>query len=247
MIVMTIEEQQRLLNQYSWFDFLIGDFLIRRIGKDDPAPPHPNNINEPMKDKLITLLNYSAFWAILLRDSGAADQLKSMLTEHIEELKATVKGLKESDMDLACPEEQAHSDNMKYERENDHLIHALHDVRVELARTNEGLRSLSIVLSKLDLGNTENIEMKVSELTGTVNEVKTTTLKVLAEIRARIDLADARIVTLEGQLADADVPEAAATALAELKTVVGQLDDIVPDSPDLPPVTPPVVTSPTVP
>lgn len=207
-----------------------------------------SNINNPMNDQLIEILKHATHWAGICRANSHSPGHVAAITEHIEDLKSAIKMLKESDMNLAscCDEAQGDIVREKQERENDHLIHALHDLSKEVIRMTGELRSALLVSSKSDLRLT-GVEMKVSELTGTVNEVKATTLKVLAEIRARVDLADARIVTLEGQLADADVPEAASTALAELKTIVGQLDDITPDAPDLPPVTPPVVTPPTVP
>lgn len=196
-----------------------------------------------MKDKLIHLLKNAEGWACHHRSYSDAN--KTAITEHIEELKGAIKMLKESDLASCC--EEADTGTVREQvRENDQLAHAMHGLEKELIRTTGELRSLLLFLSNNDL-RIEKVEMKVSELTGTVNDVKATTLKVLAEVRARIDAADARIVTLETQLADADVPEAATTALAELKTVVGQLDDIVPDAPDLPPVTPPVVTPPTTP
>jgi hypothetical protein len=187
-----------------------------------------------MNEKLIHLLQLAREQTLEARQKTHDPNTHRYLTNYIDRVQGTINDLEKCN--LATLPEAAHSDNMKSERENDHLIHALHDVRVELVRTNEGLRSLSIVLSKLDLGNTEKIEMKVSELAGGLAEVKTSALKGFSEVRNRIDAADARIVILEKQLTDADIPAEAEAALADLKTIVKQLDDIVPDAPDLPPV-----------
>lgn len=187
MFVMSDVEHQRLLDEYGPYDFIIGDFLVKRI--------HGNN-------------------------------------------------LQPENLNLASNPQEAHSSSKMGDRDNEmcHLHSAIHGLQVELVRTTGDLRSLLLVLSKLDLGIESKINMKISELSGGINEVKASTLKALSEIRNRIDAADARIVILEKQLADADIPAEAETALAELKTISKQLDDIVPDVPDLPPVPTPAPT-----
>ena len=84
-----------------------------------------------------------------------------------------------------------------------------------------------------DLDRLEHrITMKVSELTGTLNNVKETSLKAFAEIRAKIDALDAKIVELQ----DADLPAETVQLVTDLQAISKQLDDIVPDAGELPPV-----------
>lgn len=83
-----------------------------------------------------------------------------------------------------------------------------------------------------DLNQFEHrITMKVSELTGTLQTVKETSLKAFSEIRAKIDALDAKIVELQ----DADLPPETAQLVTDLQGISKQLDDIVPDSTELPP------------
>lgn len=164
----------------------------------------------------------------------SSDRDKPEITEHIEELKNAINELEECN--LATLPEPAHSGNVREGHDNDHLIHALHDLSKELVRATGEIRSLLLVLSKFDLINLEKTNMKVSELSGSLTEVKNNSLKAFSELRNRIDAADARIVILETQLSDADIPAEAEAALTDLKTIVKQLDDIVPDAPELPPV-----------
>lgn len=130
------------------------------------------------------------------------------------------------------------SDRNELQEEMCHLTHALHDVRVELVRATERLRSISDAPTKDDLCQTEkNITMKISELQGSLQEVKNSSLKAFSEIRSRIDALDSKITELTNELADATVPPDAQGTLADLKTISKQLDDIVPDAPELPPPT----------
>lgn len=139
------------------------------------------------------------------------------------------------------------SDRDELQEEMCRLSHDLRDVRVELVRVAERLRSISDAATKGDLDNTEkNITMKISELQGSLQEVKTGTLKALSEIRSRVDALDAKITELTGELADATVPADAQTTLADIKTICKQLDDIVPDAPELPPPTIPPTEPPPV-
>lgn len=118
------------------------------------------------------------------------------------------------------------------------LACAVRDLTKEIIRATEVLRSTSECINKTDLDNTEkNVTMKLSELQGSLQEVKTASLKAFSEIRSRIDALDAKITELTGELANATVPADAQGTIADLKTISKQLDDIVPDAPELPPPT----------
>ena len=71
--------------------------------------------------------------------------------------------------------------------------------------------------------NDEDISMKLSELSGLLNDVLSQLAKAKAEI---LD----KIAGLEAALADVDLPEDAVTALAALSAKAQSLDDIVPDA-----------------
>ena len=71
--------------------------------------------------------------------------------------------------------------------------------------------------------NDEGISMKLSELSGLLNDVLSQLAKAKAEI---LD----KIAGLEAALADVDLPEDAVTALAALSAKAQSLDDIVPDA-----------------
>lgn len=192
-----------------------------------------------MNKILITLLNAAIVQSYNYRSTRISDDVKQQITEHIEELKGAVEYLEQGVNPLlatACQEADTVRVSERHERENEHLICALHDMGKELVRTTGEIRSLLLVLSKLDLGNTEKINMKVNELAGGLTEVKASALKGFSEVRNRIDVADARILVLEKGLADADLSPEAQAAFDDLKTVLKQLDDIVPDAPELPPV-----------
>lgn len=191
-------------------------------------------------DKLIELLKRSQRYAARLQEyfSDVKDSYTGrIVTDHIEEIKSAIRQLEQTQLAVSseCAETNAVSQE-RHERDNDHLIHAFHGLSNELIRTTGELRSLLLLLSKFDLSNVEKTNMKISELSGAVTEVKTSALKAFSEIRNRIDVADARITTLETQLSDADIPAEAEAALADLRTILKQLDDIVPDAPELPPV-----------
>jgi uncharacterized coiled-coil DUF342 family protein len=95
----------------------------------------------------------------------------------------------------------------------------------------EWLRSHLSPINNADLEAFENrITMKVSELNGTLAQIKTVSLKAFGEIRAKIDELDAKIVALQ----DADLPAEVVAAIDELKTLSTQLDDIVPDVAEFP-------------
>lgn len=79
--------------------------------------------------------------------------------------------------------------------------------------------------TKADLEATENrIIMKASEVAENVNAAITT-------IRKGTDEVLGKIKALSDQLADAELPADAVTALENLKTAAKELDDIVPDAP----------------
>lgn len=205
-----------------------------------------------MNENLISLLKASKAHALDWRENLRSRCLRShesmqafyAVCDHVQVLEDTINLMEAANLNLASSPQEAHSPSKMGDRDNEmcHLHSAIHGLQVELVRTTGDLRSLLLVLSKLDLGIESKINMKISELSGGLNEVKASTLKALSEIRNRIDAADVRIVTLEKQLADSDIPAEAETALAELKTISKQLDDIVPDVPDLPPVPTPAPT-----
>lgn len=62
--------------------------------------------------------------------------------------------------------------------------------------------------------------MKVTELAGVVNGLVEREQKIIAEIEA-----------LKASLADADVPQEAADALANLEALIAKADDLNPDLP----------------
>lgn len=192
-----------------------------------------------MNEKLISLLKHAKTCAIQCRELSN-DRHKLAITEHVEQLK---KAINELESNLASSSSEEHdgrvSDRDELRETLCRLAQSNQDLQMELVRTTGELRSLLLFLSKLDLGVENRINMKISELAGGLNEVKTASLKAFSEIRNRIDAADARIVILEKQLSDADIPAEAETALTELKAISKQLDDIVPDVSELPPTTPP--------
>lgn len=76
----------------------------------------------------------------------------------------------------------------------------------------------------------ERLNVKASELKGQADEIKNLSLKVLSEIRSKID-------QLNDQLNDPELPADAVAALADAKATLSQLDEIVPDAGELPPPT----------
>lgn len=193
-----------------------------------------------MNEKLICLLKDSLSHAYSLRCLTSNVYDNARINNHIEQLK---KVINELESNLASSSSGGHggrvSDRDELRETMCHLNQSIQGLQMELVRTTGELRSLLLFLSKLDLGVENRINMKISELAGGLNEVKTASLKAFSEIRNRIDAADARIVILEKQLAEADIPAEAETALNELKAISKQLDDIVPDVSELPPTTPP--------
>ena len=69
----------------------------------------------------------------------------------------------------------------------------------------------------------EDLSMKLSELSGLLNDV-------LAQLaKAKLEILD-KIETLETALSDVDLPEDAVAALAALVEKTQALDDVVPDA-----------------
>jgi ACT domain-containing protein len=72
--------------------------------------------------------------------------------------------------------------------------------------------------------NSEDLSMKLSELSGLLNDV-------LAQLaKAKLEILD-KIESLETALSDVDLPEDAVVALAALVEKTQALDDVVPDAP----------------
>lgn len=72
---------------------------------------------------------------------------------------------------------------------------------------------------------------KLSELKGTVDELKAQALKAFGEIRSKLDEQKAKIDELLAQLGDVEIPADAQASIDELKALTQQLDDVVPDAP----------------
>jgi ACT domain-containing protein len=71
--------------------------------------------------------------------------------------------------------------------------------------------------------NSEDLSMKLSELSGLLNDV-------LAQLaKAKLEILD-KIESLETALSDVDLPEDAVAALAALSAKAQALDDVVPDA-----------------
>ena len=70
--------------------------------------------------------------------------------------------------------------------------------------------------------NSENVDMKLSELSGLLTDVLAQLAKAKAEIIERIE-------TLETALSDVNLPPDAVSSLAALMAKAQALDDIVPD------------------
>lgn len=182
------------------------------------------------------LLSRCSAWAYAFR------QRLHLAGEPLEHIERHIDEITGSFSMLANPPSETQCNNVS-DRENekdsrDDLTSAIHGLTVELVRATERFRSLSEVASKCDLNNTEkNITMKLSELQGSLQEVKTSALKALSEIRSRVDALDAKITELTSELANATVPADAQATLADIRGIHKQLDDIVPDAPELPPPT----------
>ena len=73
--------------------------------------------------------------------------------------------------------------------------------------------------------NSENVDMKLSELSGLLTDVLAQLAKAKAEIIERIE-------TLETALSDVNLPPDAVSSLAALMAKAQALDDIVPDPVD---------------
>lgn len=84
----------------------------------------------------------------------------------------------------------------------------------------------------------EALERKVTKLMANVNElegelrtIRQQNEKALGEIRSKLDELLLRITTLEGQLANQELPDGAQAELTALKVAAQALDDVVPDAP----------------
>jgi ACT domain-containing protein len=73
------------------------------------------------------------------------------------------------------------------------------------------------------LNSDEDLSMKLSELSGLLNDVLAQLAKAKAEILDKIE-------SLETALSDVDLPEDAVAALAALSAKAQALDDVVPDA-----------------
>lgn len=100
-------------------------------------------------------------------------------------------------MNLASDAKEAHSSSKMGDRDNEmcHLIQSFQDVRVELVRTTEGLRSLSLVLAQLDLGNMEKRIMSA------ISDWKEAVDKTFDEIDTKLDTASTKLTGLTDDVA----------------------------------------------
>jgi hypothetical protein len=87
----------------------------------------------------------------------------------------------------------------------------------------ELLNLLDLLLSRSPL--IRSMQMKTTELSGVVNALAEREKKIITEIEA-----------LKVALAEADVPQDAVDALANLEALIGTADDLNPDLPVYPPV-----------
>lgn len=87
-------------------------------------------------------------------------------------------------------------------------------------------------LTKTDLDQMEHrLNMKLSELGGTVSAIKIQITKVFTEQQARFDALTAKIAELEAKItADPEVDPAIVTDLNDAKALLQQLDDTIPDT-----------------
>lgn len=183
------------------------------------------------------LLSRCSAWAYEHRTRiHHAGELLDHINRHIDDIATGFSMLLANSPSEVQPDKVSDRDELR--EEMCRLSHDLRDVRVELARVAERLRLISDAATKDDLDkHGEKVTMKLSELQGSLQEVKTASLKAFSEIRSRIDALDAKITELTGELANATVPADAQGTIADLKTISKQLDDIVPDAPELPPPT----------
>lgn len=104
-----------------------------------------------MNEKLISLLKHAKTCAIQCRELSN-DRHKLAITEHVEQLK---KAINELESNLASSSSEEHdgrvSDRDELRDEMCHLRHDLGDIRVELVRAAEVLRSASNFATKHDL------------------------------------------------------------------------------------------------
>lgn len=153
-----------------------------------------------MNEKLIHLLKASRHYALEYTNilQGHTDvNATSGVFEHIELLKNAINVLERENMNLASGADEEHSSPKMGDRDNEmcHLMQSLQDVRVELARTNEGLRSLSLVLTQLDLGNMEKRIMSA------ISDWKEAVDKTFDEIDTKLDTANTKLTGLTDDVA----------------------------------------------
>lgn len=73
--------------------------------------------------------------------------------------------------------------------------------------------------------------MNAQEAVAKLNEIKDQNAKALGEIRGKLDEHLAKITALEEAIANQEIPQAVADAIAAAKESSQALDDIVPDAP----------------
>lgn len=76
----------------------------------------------------------------------------------------------------------------------------------------------------------ELILMKISELKGDVAAIKTQLTKVFVEQQTRYDTIAAKYAELQTQLEDAELDEQTASNVADIKTLLQQFDDTIPET-----------------
>lgn len=75
----------------------------------------------------------------------------------------------------------------------------------------------------------ESQDMKLNELGTDLAKVKEQLNHVFGEQQTAINQAKAKITELEGQLANADVPQEAVDTLGEIKGLIQTTDDLIPE------------------
>ena len=81
----------------------------------------------------------------------------------------------------------------------------------------------------------EITRMKITELAERFNADLERVLKVQIEVKTKLEDLAKEIETLRTQLEDLDIPAAAETTLATIESVIGAIDQLIPDAPPTPP------------